>query len=150
MNKDDDYMAKYYQLIEDENNNWEVAIFLLIDHLHPEIEVNNRFSRTGMTSTFKALKFIENLLGPIGYQVNNTLENSISSAITKVVKIGYLNCIDGQCTLTQKGFLRLKTINAKYLAGKRNPIGIVKSLTKKINNLPKNKLQDLIKKIETN
>jgi hypothetical protein len=107
-------MAKNFRLIPDERNNWEVAMFLLIDNLYRPNEPKITFSRTDMHSSIRALNFIEKLLGPIGYEVNKTLGNSISSAITSLVKKGYLKCADGQCELTNEGFNRLQVLKDKF------------------------------------
>ena len=72
------------------------------------------FTRSDMHSSAKALDFIENLLGPIGYVVDNTLSNSISSAVTRLEKKGYLKCWEGHCILTDDGLNRLKEIKEKY------------------------------------
>ena len=96
-------MAKNYKLIPGETNNWEVAAFLLIDYLYiSNFQLSHiEFTRSDMHSSAKALDFIENLLGPIGYVVDNTLSNSISSAVTRLEKKGYLKCWEGHCILTQ-------------------------------------------------
>ena len=67
-------MAKNYKLIPGETNNWEVAAFLLIDYLYiSNFQLSHiEFTRSDMHSSAKALDFIENLLGPIGYVVDNT------------------------------------------------------------------------------
>lgn len=119
-------MAKNYQLIPGENNNWEVAIFLLIDHLYiPNTKVLHiEFSRSKIHSSISALNFIEKLLGPIGYVVDKTLSNSISSAITKLEQKGYLKCRDGYCLLTDNGFNRLQEIKDKDAQTDKEPIGI--------------------------
>ncbi len=123
-------MAKNYKLIPGENNNWEVAVFLLIDHLYVTSSQISRieFTRTDMHSSINALGFIENLLGPLNYVVDKTLSNSISSAITRLEKKGYLECEDGHCILTKHGFLRLKEIKDKYTEGDIEPIGINKTI----------------------
>ncbi|WP_299983129.1 hypothetical protein [Desulfobacula sp.] len=123
-------MAKNYQLIPGENNNWEVAIFLLIDHLYtPSTQVLHiEFSRVDMHSSINALDFIEKLLGPIDYVVDKTLSNSISSAITRLERNGYLKCEDGQCILTNNGFNRLQEIKGKYVKTNKEPIGLNKEL----------------------
>lgn len=142
-------MAKNFQLIEGRDDNWRVAIFLLINHLHPEIQAGNWFSRTTMTSTFRALKFIENLLGQIGYEVNNTLENSISSAITKMVKSGDFMCVEGQCKLTLSGFNEFKTTIVAYIKNEKYPVGKMKHISEMLSTLSENeinKIKDLIKK----
>lgn len=118
-------MAKNYKLIPGENNNWEVAIFLLINHLFriSSKKPNIIFSRTDLHSSTSALDFIEKLLGPIGYVVNKTLNNSISSAITRLEQKGYLRCDYGDCTLTDAGFSRLCEITDKYVKDNEEPIG---------------------------
>ncbi|TKB05687.1 hypothetical protein [Desulforhopalus sp. IMCC35007] len=118
-------MAKNYELIPGEKNNWEVAVFLLIDHLFkinsekPEIT----FSRTDLHSTTSALYFIKNLLGPLGYVVDKTLNNSISSAVTRTEQKGYLRCLYEECSLTGLGFSRLCVIKGKYEKNNEQPIG---------------------------
>ena len=109
-------MAKNYKLIPGETNNWEVAAFLLIDYLYiSNFQLSHiEFTRSDMHSSAKALDFIENLLGPIGYVVDNTLSNSISSAVTRLEKKGYLKCWEGHCILTDDGLNRLKEIKEKY------------------------------------
>lgn len=118
-------MAKNYQLIPGETNNWEVAVFLLIDHLFKINSKNPKitFSRTDLHSTTSALHFIENLLGPLRYVVNKTLSNSISSAITRTEQKGYLHCLYGECSLTDSGFIRLCEILDKYEKNNEKPIG---------------------------
>ena len=109
-------MAKNYKLIPGETNNWEVAAFLLIDYLYiSNFQLSHiEFTRSDMHSSAKASDFIENLLGPIGYVVDNTLSNSISSAVTRLEKKGYLKCWEGHCILTDDGLNRLKEIKEKY------------------------------------
>ena len=109
-------MAKNYQLIPGESNNWEVASFLLINHLYvSSLRISHiKFSRPDICSSIEALSFIENLLGPIGYVVDRTLSNSISSAVTRLEQKGYLNCRDGECILTNEGLKRLQEIKNKY------------------------------------
>lgn len=118
-------MAKYFRLIPGENNNWEVASFLLINYLYTANSQTSHieFSRTDMHSSTKALNFIESLLGPAGHVVNKTLSNSISSAITKLEQKGYLICEDGECFLTNDGFKRLQEIRDKYDKKNEEPIG---------------------------
>ena len=130
-------MAKHYRLIPDESSNWEVAAFLLIDHLHmPNARLPSiTFSRIDMHSSIKSLGFIEKLLSPIGYEVNKTLDKSISSAITRLENKGYLKCDDGQCILTNEGFDRLQEIKAKYEEGNRVTIGKTKEITEVLKNL---------------
>ena len=143
-------MAKNYELIPGERSNWEVAIFLLIDHLHPGINAGIWFSRTGLTSSIKALDFIEKLLGPIGYEVNKTLENSISSAITRAVQAEYMDCVDSQCKLTQGGFMRLNEIKSKHGVAQKIPIGKTKNiheLAKYINSLPEEEQQEILERL---
>lgn len=118
-------MAKHHRLIPGENNNWEVASFLLIDHLNA---INSQmshieFTRTDMHSSTKALNFIENLLGPAGHVVDKTLSNSISSAITRLEQKGYLICEEGECILTNNGINRLVEIKEKYDKSNEEPIG---------------------------
>lgn len=123
-------MAKNYKLIPGENNNWEVAVFLLIDHLYVSSSQISRieFIRADMHSSINALDFIENLLGPLNYVIDKTLSNSISSAITRLEKKGYLECEDGDCILTNHGIIRLKEIKDKYTEGDIEPIGINKTI----------------------
>ncbi len=121
-------MAKNYKLIPNENNNWEVASFLLIDHLYVlSSKISHvEFTRADMHSSIKVLNFIENLLGPLDYVVDKTLSNSISSAITRLEGEGYLKCDDGHCFLTNHGIERLKEIKDKYTKNDIEPIGINK------------------------
>ena len=118
-------MAKNYELIPGEKNNWEVAVFLLIDHLFKISSENPKitFSRMDLHSTTSALCFIENLLGPLGYVVNKTLNNSISSAVTKIEQKDYLHSLYGECSLTDSGFSRLCEIMGKYEKNNEQPIG---------------------------
>jgi hypothetical protein len=118
-------MAKNYKLIPGENNNWEVATFLLIDHLYIRNSQLSHveFSRSDMHSSTRALDFIENLLGPIGYVVDKTLSNSISSAITRLEGKGYLICAEGGCTLTDDGFNRLQEIKDGYTKNSKEAVG---------------------------
>jgi hypothetical protein len=118
-------MAKHYKLIPGENNNWEVAAFLLIDHLYTTSSriSHIEFSRTDMHSSTNALNFVEKLLGPIGYVVDKTLSNSISSAITRLEQKGYLKCGDGQCLLTDDGYNRFQEIKDKYIKNNLEAIG---------------------------
>lgn len=125
-------MAKNYKLIPDENSNWEVAIFLLIDHLCPNIGVGHFFSRSSLCTSLSALTFIEGLLGSIGYVVSKTLENSISSAITCIDKAGYIRCLDSQCRLTEVGHKRLVEIRTKYAEASRVPVGKTRELHDRI------------------
>lgn len=145
-------MAKHYRLIPDESNNWEVAAFLLIDHLYmPNAHRPNvRFSRIDLHSPIKSLDFIEKLLGPIGYVVNKTLNNSISSAITRLEDNGYLKCDDGECILTNEGFNRSQEIKAKYKKGNLVPIGKTKEAFNSLSGLSENDLKDLIEKVKKN
>lgn len=145
-------MAKNYKLIPGENSNWEVASFLLIDHLYiSSTRISHiEFSRTDMHSSTAALNFIEKLLGSINYVVNKTLNNSISSAITRLEEKKYLNCEAGECILTNKGFNRLQEIKAKYEEGNRVPIGKIKEAFNSLSNLSENDLKDLIEKVEKN
>jgi len=120
-------MAKNYELIPGERNNWEVSIFLLIDYFYvsssrmPHIS----FTRTDIHSSIKSLNFIEKLLGPLGYVVDKTLSNSMSSAITRLDQKGYLKCEDGECILTNEGVNRLQEIKDKY--EKNNEVAIGKN-----------------------
>lgn len=117
-------MTKHRRLIPGENNNWEVAAFLLIDYLY-----NTNFQMSHIEflradhSSIKALSFIENLLGPAGHVVDKTLNNSISSAITRLEQKGYLICEDGECILTNDGFNRLQEVKDKYDKNNEEPIG---------------------------
>lgn len=121
-------MAKNYKLIPDENSNWEVAIFLLIDHLYPNIGVGHSFSRSTLCTSIPALTFIEKLLGSINYEVSKTLENSISSAITRIDRADFIHCLDHQCKLTKTGSERLIEIRAKYAEASQVPVGKTKKL----------------------
>ncbi len=118
-------MAKNYKLIPGENNNWEVASFLLIDHLYvSNYRISNiEFPRPDICSSTEALSFIENLLGPIGYVVDKTLSNSISSAITRLEQEGYLKCDNGECILTNSGLNRLREIKDNYKENNEEAIG---------------------------
>lgn len=116
-------MAKNFELIPGERRNWEIAIFLLIDHVNPGIRSGQRFSRTGISSTMRSLQFIRNLLEPIGYEVNNTLSASISSAMTKIRDLGYVEYVGNECMLTESGFKRLSEIINKFANSKKVPIG---------------------------
>jgi len=118
-------MAKYAQLIRGDDKNWEVAAFLLIDRLYVSSLQTSRieFSRIDMHSSTRSLNFIEELLGPIGYVVDNTLSNSISSAITRLEQDGYMKREDDQCILTNTGLKRLAEIKSKYKKGNEEPIG---------------------------
>ncbi|MBU1194097.1 MAG: hypothetical protein KKE62_07345 [Proteobacteria bacterium] len=118
-------MTKHRRLIPGENNNWEVASFLLIDFLYiANSQMRHiEFSRADTHSSTKALNFIENLLGPTGHVVNKTLSNSISSAITRLEQKGYLICEDGECILTKDGFDRSREIKDKYDKKNEEPIG---------------------------
>lgn len=131
-------MAKNYRLIPGENNNWEVALFLLIDNLFiPNSQISRiEFTRSDMHSSTKALNFIENLLGPLGYVVHKTLSNSISSAITRLEQAGYVNCYeDGQCLLTNDGYKRLQEIKKRHLNNEKEPIGMNKLIVQAVKNL---------------
>jgi hypothetical protein len=130
-------MAKNYRLIPGENNNWEVASFLLIDHLFVSTSKKRiEISRLDMHSSTNAINFIKNLLGPLGYVVNKTLSNSISSAITRLERDDYIICYDGgQCTLTDSGLERLQEIKEKYSKSKEEPIGKNKEVFQIIENL---------------
>ena len=141
-------MAKNFSLIPGENNNWEVAAFLLIDHLYVSNSRITRieFSRTDMHSSIIALNFIENLLGPIGYVVNKTLSNSISSAITRLERDGYLKCEDGQCILANNGIKRLHIIKEKYAKTKKEPIGVNKEVFQALLNLDPETRKTVLKK----
>jgi len=143
-------MAKHFRLIPDESSNWEVAAFLLIDHLYMPNErlTNNEFSRTDMHSSIKSLDFIEKLLGSIDYEVKKTLNNSISSAITRLEDKGYVKCEDGYCTLTSEGFNRLKEIKYKYKKSDRKPIGKTKEFTDAFKNLSADEQKKLIEKLK--
>ena len=118
-------MTKHRRLIPGENNNWEVAAFLLIDYLYiANSQMSHiEFLRADMHSSIKALSFIENLLGPAGHVVDKTLSNSISSAITRLEQKGYLICEDGECILTNDGFDRLQKVKDKYDKNHEEPIG---------------------------
>jgi len=118
-------MVKHSLLIPGENNNWEVAAFLLIDYLYV---INSQIShveflRADMHTSIKALDFIENLLGSAGHVVHKTLSNSISSAITRLEQKGYLICEEGECILADDGFNRLKEVKDKYVKNNEEPIG---------------------------
>jgi hypothetical protein len=117
-------MAKNYKLIPEEKNNWEVATFLLIDHIHPRILAGNKFSRASLCTSSNGIDFIYKLLGPIGYEVNKTLVNSIASAVSTAVKKGYLECHDGECQLTKTGYSRMHGLKTRYSeVSKPTPIG---------------------------
>jgi len=137
-------MAKNYELIPGERRNWEVAIFLLIDHLYPGIGVGMPISRTNLTSSLKAIEFIESKLGKIGYEVNKTLENSISSTITRAMQDNYIDCSDGDCFLTKKGIARLKEIIFKSASAKQAPVGKTKDITDTLNSLSEKQLNELV------
>jgi len=130
-------MAKYHRLIIGENNNWEVASFILIDHLYKKnAQISHiQFTRSDMHSSIKALNFIENLLGPAGHVVDKTLSNSISSAITRLEKKGYLICEDGECILTKDGLNRLQEVKEKYDKNNEEPIGAYGKAFQVLNNL---------------
>lgn len=130
-------MAKHHRLIPGENNNWEVAAFLLIDHLYlSSSKISHfEFSRADMHSSTNALNFIEKLLGPAGHVVDKTLSNSISSAITRLEQKGYLECEDGECILTNDGFNRLQDVKAKYDKNNEEPIGAYAKARQALNNL---------------
>ena len=130
-------MAKHHRLIPGENNNWEVASFLLIDHLYKtSAKISHiEFTRADMHSSIKALNFIENLLGPIGHVVDKTLSNSISSAITRLEQRGYLICEGGECFLTKDGFNRLQEVKEKYEKNNEEPIGAYGKAFQALNNL---------------
>jgi len=55
--------------------------------------------------------------------VNKTLNNSISSAVTRIEQKGYLHCLYGECSLTDSGFSRLCEIMSKYEKNNEQPIG---------------------------
>ncbi|MCG8638408.1 MAG: hypothetical protein MI862_01670 [Desulfobacterales bacterium] len=141
-------MAKNVRLIPGENNNWEVASFLLIDHLYSSNSIIShiQFSRKDMHSSINALNFIENLLGPIGYVVNRTLSNSISSAITRLEREGYIDCYDGECILTKKGIKKLQEITEKYAETKEEPIGLNKMVFKALESLDPETRKTVLKK----
>lgn len=141
-------MAKNFRLIPGENNNWEVAAFLLIDHLYISSSRISyvEFSRSDTHSSINALNFIENLLGPIGYVVNRTLSNSISSAITRLEQHGYLKCEYGQCSLTNNGQKRLHEIKEKYTKTKKEPIGVNKEIFQALQGLDPETRKTVLKK----
>lgn len=143
-------MAKNFKLIPGENNNWEVATLLLIDHLFiPNPQSSHlEFIRADLHSSMKALNFIENLLGPIGYEVNKTLSNSISSAITRLEQKGYLECEDGECILTENGFKRLQEIRDKYALSSKEAIGKNKELIEIIKNSDPEEIKKILKRLE--
>lgn len=117
-------MAKHTLLIPGEKSNWEVAAFLLIDYLYVgNSQISHiEFLRADHAS-IKALTFVENLLGPVGHVVDKTLSNSISSAFTNLEQKGYLVCEDGECILTNDGFIRLQEVKDKYDKNNTEPIG---------------------------
>lgn len=116
-------MAKHYELIVGEKSNWEVAIFLLIDHVHPGIRAGNWFSRSSLTTSTSGVDFIYKLLGSINYVVNNTLENSISSAITSLVNKKYIELSQGDCRLTNSGLNRMHDFMKRFESEKIFAIG---------------------------
>ena len=117
-------MPKHTLLIPGEKSNWEVAAFLLIDYLYVGNSKTShiKFLRADHAS-IKALTFIENLLGPVGHVVEKKLSNSISSAFSNLEQKGYLVCEDGECILTNDGFIRLKEVKNKYDKNNSEPIG---------------------------
>jgi hypothetical protein len=141
-------MAKNYKLIPGENNNWEIAAFLLIDHLYiPNSKLSHiEFSRSDMHSSTKALDFIEKLLGAIGYVVDKTLSNSISSAITMLERNGYLICAEGDCRLTDDGFNRLQQIKDRYTENNIKAVGKNRKVFQVIENLDPETRQKVLKK----
>lgn len=144
-------MAKNFKLIPDENSNWEVAIFLLIDHINPGCSTGHYFSISTLHSSTSSMTFIEKLLGPINYEVSKTLTNSISSAITRIKKAGYITCSDSQCALTKSGYNRLVEIRTKFNKASRVPVGKTKKVADIIdtllNSLPNKDTELLIAKL---
>ena len=117
-------MAKHFKLILGENSNWEVAFFLLIDKFVPSLKSETVFSRQNIVGS-SGMNFLHNLLSPIGYEVNKTLENTLQGTINNMVKKkkyilsnGY-----GEYTLTEIGYNRLIEIQKKYDSKQKQAIG---------------------------
>ena len=130
-------MAKYIALIPGERSNWEIAFFLLIDEMVPFLKPNTIFYRQDIICN-PGMNFLYNLLGSIGYQVNKTLENSLQGTINRMVKErGFLLSDQGEYTLTQKGYDRLKEIRENYNPETKEPIGSTGKVIMAIESLPK-------------
>jgi len=85
-------MAKHFKLILGENSNWEVAFFLLIDKFVPSLKSETVFSRQNIVGS-SGMNFLHNLLSPIGYEVNKTLENTLQGTINNMVKKRSTYCL---------------------------------------------------------
>jgi hypothetical protein len=98
-----------------------------------------------MHSSTEALDFIENLLGPIGYVVDKTLSNSISSAITRLEEKGYLKCVEGGCVLTDDGLYRLQEIKDGYTQNDIEATGKNRKVFQALKNLDPETRQKVLK-----
>jgi len=130
-------MAKHHKLIPDEGSNWEVAAFLLIDHLYvtdPQMS-HIRFTRADAHTSTAALTFIDKLLRPMGHELDNTPSNSISSAITRLEQDGYLTYDGDDCVLTSEGRDRLQEIVAKYDEDNHQAINMEGEVIDYLNNM---------------